>query len=75
MKFLTTFKINKGFDRWLKLVDELQPYMEKYEYVTFQTYFLSLLVDGKDERYFTHTSNIPSQFHRHILWRKRGIIK
>ena len=32
MKFLTTFKINKGFDRWLKLVDELQPYMEKYEY-------------------------------------------
>ena len=25
MKFLTTFKINKGFDRWLKLVDELQP--------------------------------------------------
>ena len=32
MKFLTTFKINNGFDRWLKLVDELQPYMEKYEY-------------------------------------------
>ena len=32
MKFLTTFKINKGFDRWLKLVDELQPYMDKYEY-------------------------------------------
>ena len=23
MKFLSTFKINKGFDRWLKLVDEL----------------------------------------------------
>ena len=32
MKFLTTFNINKGFDRWLKLVDELKPYMEKYEY-------------------------------------------
>ena len=32
MKFLTTFKINEGFDRWLKLVDELQPYMVKYEY-------------------------------------------
>ena len=32
MKFLTTFKINKGFDRWLTLIDELQPYMEKYEY-------------------------------------------
>ena len=32
MKFLTTFKINKGFVRWLKLVDELQPYMDKYEY-------------------------------------------
>ena len=32
MKFLTTFKINKGFDRWLKLLDELQPYMDKYEY-------------------------------------------
>ena len=31
MKFLTTFKINKGFDRWLKLVDELQPYTKKYE--------------------------------------------
>ena len=32
MKFLTTFEINKGFDRWLRLVDELQPYMDKYEY-------------------------------------------
>ena len=32
MKFLTTFSISKGFDRWLKLVDELQPYMDKYEY-------------------------------------------
>ena len=32
MKFLTTFKINNGFDRWLKLVDDLQPYMDKYEY-------------------------------------------
>ena len=31
MKFLTTFKINKGFDRWLKLVNELQPDTEKYE--------------------------------------------
>ena len=31
MKFLSTFKINKGFERWLKLVDELQPYIEKYE--------------------------------------------
>ncbi len=31
MKFFSTFKINKGFDRWLKLVDELQPYTEKYE--------------------------------------------
>ena len=32
MKFLTTFKINNGFDRCLKLVDDLQPYMDKYEY-------------------------------------------
>lgn len=32
MKFLTTFKIHNGFDRWLKLVDDLQPYMNKYEY-------------------------------------------
>ena len=32
MKFLTTFKRNKGFDQQLKLVDELQPYMDKYEY-------------------------------------------
>ena len=31
MKFYTTFKINKSFDRWLKLVDELQPHMDKYE--------------------------------------------
>ena len=31
-KFLTTFKINNGFDRWLKLVEDLQPYMDKYEY-------------------------------------------
>ena len=31
MKFLSTFKIYKGFDRWLKLVDELQPYTKKYE--------------------------------------------
>jgi len=32
MKFLTTFKINKGFDIWLELVDKLKPFMEKYEY-------------------------------------------
>ena len=32
MKFLTTFKVNKGFDRWLQLVDQLQPYMDKYKY-------------------------------------------
>ena len=32
MKFLTTFKISKGFDRWLQLIDDLQPYMEKYGY-------------------------------------------
>ena len=32
MKFLTTFKINNGFDRWLQLVDDLQPYMDKYKY-------------------------------------------
>ena len=31
MKFLSTFKINQGFDRWLKLVEELKPYTEKYE--------------------------------------------
>ena len=28
--FITTFKISKGFDRWLQLIDDLQPYMEKY---------------------------------------------
>ena len=32
MKFLTTFKISKGFDRWLQLIDDLQPYMDKYGY-------------------------------------------
>ena len=31
MKFLSTFKINEGFDRWLKLVEELKPYLVKYE--------------------------------------------
>ncbi len=29
MKFLPTFKISKGFDRWLQLIDDLQPYMDK----------------------------------------------
>ena len=32
MKFLSTFKISKGFDRWLQLVDDLQPYMDEYGY-------------------------------------------
>ena len=32
MKFLTTFKINNGFTRWLELVDSLKPFMKKYEY-------------------------------------------
>ena len=32
MKFLSTFEINKGFDRWLHLVDvELKPLMDKYK--------------------------------------------
>ena len=31
----------------------------KYKYVTFQTYFLSLLVKEKDEKDFTRNSNIP----------------
>ena len=32
MKFLSTFKITKGFDRWLHLVDvELKPLMDKYK--------------------------------------------
>ena len=30
----------------------------KYEYVTFQTFFLSLLVEEKDEQDFTHNTNI-----------------
>ena len=32
MKFLSTFKISKGFDRWLQLVDDLRPYMDEYGY-------------------------------------------
>ena len=32
MKFLIPFKIKNGFDRWLKLVNDLQIYMHKYEY-------------------------------------------
>ena len=32
MKFLSTFKISKGFERWLQLVDDLQPYMDEYGY-------------------------------------------
>ena len=35
MKFLSTFKISKGFDRWLQLVDDLQPYMDEYGYKMF----------------------------------------
>ena len=32
MKFLSTFEITKGFDRWLHLVDvELKPFLEKYK--------------------------------------------
>ena len=32
MKFISTFKISKGFDRWLHLVDvELKPLMDKYK--------------------------------------------
>ena len=32
MKFLSTFEITKGFDRWLQLVDiELKPILEKYK--------------------------------------------
>ena len=32
MKFLSTFKISKGFDRWVYLVDvELKPLLEKYK--------------------------------------------
>ena len=32
MKFLSTFEITKGFDRWLHLVDvELKPILEKYK--------------------------------------------
>ena len=32
MKFLSTFGITKGFDRWLHLVDvELKPLMDKYK--------------------------------------------
>ncbi len=32
MKFLSTFEITKGFDRWLHLVNvELKPILEKYK--------------------------------------------
>ena len=32
MKFLSTFEITKGFDRWLHLVDvELKPFLKKYK--------------------------------------------
>ena len=32
MKVLTTFEITKGFDRWLKLVNEdLKPFLENYK--------------------------------------------
>ena len=32
MKFISTFKITKGFDRWLHLVDvELKQLMDKYK--------------------------------------------
>ncbi len=35
MKFLSTFKISKGFERWLQLVDNLQSYMDEYGYKMF----------------------------------------
>ena len=32
MKFLSTFEITKGFDRWLHLVDvELKPFLKNYK--------------------------------------------
>tara|TARA_B100001250_G_C19366304_1_gene599902 strand:+ start:311 stop:550 length:240 start_codon:yes stop_codon:yes gene_type:complete len=32
MKFLSTFEITKGFERWIHLVDvELKPILEKYK--------------------------------------------
>ena len=34
MKFLSTFKI-KVLERWLQLVDDLQPYMDEYAYKMF----------------------------------------
>ena len=34
MKFLSTFKI-KVLERWLQLVDDLQPYMDEYGYEMF----------------------------------------
>ena len=34
MKFLSTFKI-KVLERWLQLVDDLQPYMDEYGYKIF----------------------------------------
>ena len=34
IKFLSTFKI-KGLERWLQLVDDLQPYMDEYGYKMF----------------------------------------
>ena len=34
MKFLSTFKIN-FLERWLQLVDDLQPYMDEYGYKMF----------------------------------------
>ncbi len=30
MRFLTTFKKSCSFERWLKLVDDLKPHMDKY---------------------------------------------
>ncbi len=34
MKFLSTFKI-RVLERWLQLVDDLQPYMDEYGYKMF----------------------------------------
>ena len=34
MKFLSTFEI-KGLERWLQLVDDLQPYMDEFGYKMF----------------------------------------
>ena len=54
-KELNRQSLVKNREHWIIYSEFL---FAKSEYVTFQTFFLSLLVEEKDEQDFTHNTNI-----------------